>query len=456
MVATLVPELRGGGIACGAGHGRPEHAPGGRADLRTFERRPVRPELQRPYNQVVGDRPRPPCTRSWRSCAGPGRHRPGARPPGGGRPGRAGRVGAAPRRSCTPCTGTCASTPTSTAASRARTGRVQRRVRSPSSTGRRSGCAPRRSTSCHWPSRRRLRSACRAGGTRSCWPASPGSRARTWPPGSAGRPGCRWCWPARSQASTSPPSCAPGWPRDAALAQHADVRFFLDDVAPLLDGDRVRWVGWGGRRDQGAAVTACGARRWPPTVGPSPGDRPVVEALAEVFRVVATAAGLLPSLVRHGGRGSSPRPSRTWPSGCCGSASSTPRSAAGRPGPDFSPAVMARPLPGACTSRWPAAAGSPAAFRSRTSRRGRHSQAKPRGRTVTGRGEARSTFIASSPMNTRCGCASSLAAQTSSSPGSHSAAASAAGHVVSLGDLRLRLDARSTPTPAVRPVRGRP
>ena len=89
---------------------------------------------------------------------------------------------------------------------------------------------------------------------------------------------------------------------DAALAQHADVRFFLDEVAPLLDGERVRWVGGvaGEAKERllQPAVALLAPNRWP-----EPGATGVVEALARGVPVVATPLGVLPSLVRHGETG---------------------------------------------------------------------------------------------------------------------------------------------------------
>ena len=89
---------------------------------------------------------------------------------------------------------------------------------------------------------------------------------------------------------------------DAALAQHADVRFFVDEVAPLLDGDRVRWVGGvaGAAKERllQPALALLAPNRWP-----EPGATGVVEALTRGVPVVATPLGVLPSLVRHGETG---------------------------------------------------------------------------------------------------------------------------------------------------------
>ena len=89
---------------------------------------------------------------------------------------------------------------------------------------------------------------------------------------------------------------------DTALAQHADVRFFLDEVAPLLDGERARWVGGvaGEAKERllQPAVALLAPNRWA-----EPGATGVVEALSRGVPVVATPMGVLPSLVRHGETG---------------------------------------------------------------------------------------------------------------------------------------------------------
>ncbi|HEY0816299.1 MAG TPA: glycosyltransferase [Pseudonocardia sp.] len=89
---------------------------------------------------------------------------------------------------------------------------------------------------------------------------------------------------------------------DTALLQHADVRFFLDEVAPLVDGKRVRWVGGvaGEAKERllQPALALLAPNRWA-----EPGATGVVEALSRGVPVVATPLGVLPSLVRHGETG---------------------------------------------------------------------------------------------------------------------------------------------------------
>jgi len=89
---------------------------------------------------------------------------------------------------------------------------------------------------------------------------------------------------------------------DPALRQHPDVAYFLDEVAPLLDGDRVRWVGGvaGVEKEQllGSARCLLSPIRWA-----EPGATGVVEALVRGVPVVATPLGVLPALVEDGRTG---------------------------------------------------------------------------------------------------------------------------------------------------------
>jgi glycosyltransferase involved in cell wall biosynthesis len=73
---------------------------------------------------------------------------------------------------------------------------------------------------------------------------------------------------------------------DTALAAHPDVRYYLEDVAPLVDGTRVVWVG-------GVAGTAKEQLLQPGATG-------VVEALVRGVPVIGTPLGVLPSLIQHG------------------------------------------------------------------------------------------------------------------------------------------------------------
>lgn len=86
---------------------------------------------------------------------------------------------------------------------------------------------------------------------------------------------------------------------DPALASHPDVRYFVEEVLPLLDGDRLRWVGGVAGEDKERLLQSARALlapiRWA-----EPGATGVVEALARGIPVVATPYGVLPSLVEDG------------------------------------------------------------------------------------------------------------------------------------------------------------
>lgn len=89
---------------------------------------------------------------------------------------------------------------------------------------------------------------------------------------------------------------------DGSLAGHPDAAYWCDEVAPLVDGDRVRWVG---------GVAGAEKERWlrtarallAPNRWPEPGATGVVEALARGIPVVGTSLGVLPSLVTSGRTG---------------------------------------------------------------------------------------------------------------------------------------------------------
>ena len=118
-------------------------------------------------------------------------------------------------------------------------------------------------------------------------------------PGWRSGSGCRWCWPGRSARTTGRRELAAAG--DEAR-QNPDVRFFLDEVAPHVDGDLVRWVGTvaGQERDDllAGARASLFPLRWE-----EPGGTAVVESLALGTPVVATARGCLPELIEHGRTG---------------------------------------------------------------------------------------------------------------------------------------------------------
>lgn len=86
---------------------------------------------------------------------------------------------------------------------------------------------------------------------------------------------------------------------DARLAAHPDVRFFLDEIAPHLDGETVRWVGNVCGQDKERLLQSAAALlsplRWA-----EPGATAVVEALTRGVPVVGSPRGVLPALIEHG------------------------------------------------------------------------------------------------------------------------------------------------------------
>ena len=88
---------------------------------------------------------------------------------------------------------------------------------------------------------------------------------------------------------------------DPSSPLHAndDVRYFVEEVSPLLDGDRARWIGSvsGPAKDDlvGTARAAVFPVQWE-----EPGGTAVCEALMAGTPVVALARGCLPSLVDDG------------------------------------------------------------------------------------------------------------------------------------------------------------
>ena len=77
---------------------------------------------------------------------------------------------------------------------------------------------------------------------------------------------------------------------------YPDVRWFLDHVAPHLDGDRVRWIGSVAGNEKADLLRRSRAVLFP-IRWEEPGGTAVCEALAAGTPVVAMARGCLPSLV---------------------------------------------------------------------------------------------------------------------------------------------------------------
>jgi glycosyltransferase involved in cell wall biosynthesis len=89
---------------------------------------------------------------------------------------------------------------------------------------------------------------------------------------------------------------------DGSLQGNADVRYWLDEVAPYVDDEQVRWIGAvGGTAKQDLLSRARALLmpiRWE-----EPGATVVAEAFAVGTPVVGTARGCLPSLVDNGRTG---------------------------------------------------------------------------------------------------------------------------------------------------------
>jgi glycosyltransferase involved in cell wall biosynthesis len=89
---------------------------------------------------------------------------------------------------------------------------------------------------------------------------------------------------------------------DPLAALNPDVRYWLDEVAPYVDGERVRWTGTlrGPARDR---VLGTARAALFPVLWEEPGGTAAVEALALGTAVIGFRRGCLPELVDHGRTG---------------------------------------------------------------------------------------------------------------------------------------------------------
>ena len=82
-------------------------------------------------------------------------------------------------------------------------------------------------------------------------------------------------------------------------AEGDDALYWRDEVAPLVDGNHVRWIGSVGGADKAALLRSARALLMP-VQWEEPGATVVAEAMAAGTPVVALRRGVLPSLVDHG------------------------------------------------------------------------------------------------------------------------------------------------------------
>jgi glycosyltransferase involved in cell wall biosynthesis len=83
------------------------------------------------------------------------------------------------------------------------------------------------------------------------------------------------------------------------LHGYAEVRYYLDEVRPFEDGERIRWVGTVGGGDKDALVGRARAALMPIS-WEEPGATAAIEALACGTPVIAMRRGALPEIVEHG------------------------------------------------------------------------------------------------------------------------------------------------------------
>jgi glycosyltransferase involved in cell wall biosynthesis len=89
---------------------------------------------------------------------------------------------------------------------------------------------------------------------------------------------------------------------DAVDEDNPDVRYWREEVEPLVDGRRVRWAGTlvGDERDR---LVATARASLVPIDWEEPGGTAVVESLALGTPIVGFRRGCLPELVEHGRTG---------------------------------------------------------------------------------------------------------------------------------------------------------
>ena len=85
----------------------------------------------------------------------------------------------------------------------------------------------------------------------------------------------------------------------AGVSDYPDVRYFLSELEPLVDGDLVRWIGAVGGATKDRLLRTARAVIFPLRWN-EPGGTAIVESLLAGVPVVGLRRGVLPSLVDHG------------------------------------------------------------------------------------------------------------------------------------------------------------
>ena len=86
---------------------------------------------------------------------------------------------------------------------------------------------------------------------------------------------------------------------DSPVRDYPDVRYFLEEIAPHLDGDQIRWIGSVSGLAKDDLIRRSRAVLFP-LQWEEPGGTAMVEALSLGTPVVGLARGVFPSLVEHG------------------------------------------------------------------------------------------------------------------------------------------------------------
>jgi glycosyltransferase involved in cell wall biosynthesis len=126
---------------------------------------------------------------------------------------------------------------------------------------------------------------------------------------------------------------------DAATA-NPDVRYWQDQVRPLVDGIRVRWIGTVAGRERDSLVASARVALFP-LQWEEPGGTAVVEALALGTPVVGLSRGCLPELVEPGRTGWLAKSPEDLPALIQAARRIDPRECREQAARRFTPAVMA-------------------------------------------------------------------------------------------------------------------